>query len=170
MSENKEKKADSLLKDLGVYLGVIPSKEEAETTEEVKEVEMEAETKEEETTEVQFASELAEGEYELVDGTKFRIDEAGNVVDVQAPTEREAEGEEEAKDVQDEMSKENLEDSKLSEATKEIEKLKEEVAELSKVKPLGNAPKKAERVQMEITPGMTYLQRVKAATYNSLNK
>lgn len=161
---SKENTAESLLKDVASYLGL----SKTETVEET--VEMAEETKEEvkEETEVKFASELAEGEYELKDGTIFRIDAEGNVVDVQAPSEEEAETEEAEKDVEDMEAKENL--AKLSAATKEIEDLKTKVTELSATKPISNAPQKTVSVQMEITPGMTYKQRVMAQTYNALNK
>jgi hypothetical protein len=164
---SKENTAESLLKDVASYLGL----SKTETVEET--VEMAEETKEEvkEETEVKFASELAEGEYELKDGTMFRIDAEGNVVDVQAPSEEEAETEEADKEAEDMGAKENLEESKLSEeTTKELEELKAQVAELSATKPISNAPQKTVSVQMEITPGMTYKQRVMAKTYNALNK
>ena len=179
MSETKKVTGKDVIDTLQAFLSgqTLEVKEEVKTEEVKEEVVMEAETKEEtkeETKDVQLASELPEGNYVLGGegdwaGTKFRIDENGNVVDVEAMDAKDAESEEEAKDVEDEMSKENLEDSKLSKATEEIEKLKAEVAELSKVEPVSNAPKKRESVKLEITPNMTYKERVMAGTLNSLN-
>lgn len=146
MNEEKDT-AEGLLKRLGIHLGVI-SKEEAEVeTEDKADVKMEEETTGE-TAEVKFASELAEGEYELKDGTIFKIDAEGNVVDVVAPTEDEAETEEAEKDAEDMESKENLEESKLSSATKKIEELEAQVTELSATKPISSAPQKKETVKL----------------------
>ena len=158
--------AEEAMKVVGSYFGMSKTEPKEET------VEMAEETKEEvkEEAEVKFASELAEGEYELKDGTMFRIDSEGNVVDVKAPSEEEAETEEADKEAEDMDAKENLEESKLSAAEKEIEDLKVKVTELSATKPISNAPQKTVSVQMEITPGMTYKQRVMAKTYNALNK
>ena len=163
---SKENKAEALLKEVATYLGLSKEESKEET------VEMAEETKEEvkEETEVKFASELAEGEYELKDGTTFKIDEEGNVVDVVAPSEEEAETEEAEKDAEDMEAKENLEESKLSAAAKEIEDLKAKVTELSATKPVSNAPKKRETVKLELTPNMTYKERVQASTLNYLNK
>lgn len=143
MSDTK-KEAKSLLKDILVYLG-------HESKEETTEAEVKMEETKEETTEVKFASELAEGEYELKDGTMFKIDAEGNVVDVVAPTEDEAETEETAKDDEDMEAKENL-----SKQLKEIEDLKAKVTELSKVKPVSNAPKKTTAQEpIQLTSNMT---------------
>jgi len=158
---SKENTAESLLKDVASYLGL----SKTETVEET--VEMAEETKEEvkEETEVKFASELAEGEYELKDGTMFRIDAEGNVVDVQAPSEEEAETEEAEKDVEDMEAKENL--AKLSAATKEIEDLKTKVTELSATKPISNAPQKgAKQEPIQLTSNMTSEQKQAARKYN----
>jgi hypothetical protein len=158
---SKENTAESLLKDVASYLGL----SKTETVEET--VEMAEETKEEvkEEAEVKFASELAEGEYELKDGTMFRIDSEGNVVDVQAPSEEEAETEEASKDNEDMEAKENL--AKLSAATKEIEDLKTKVTELSAAKPISNAPSKgAKQEPIQLNSVMSFEEKIKARQFN----
>ena len=96
------------------------------------------------------------GEYELKDGTKFTIDEDGNVVGVIPPEEEEAEEPEETPSEEAAMAA-------------QIAELKAEVAKLSEVEPVSPAPQKAQSIKMEITPRMTYAERVKAETFNRLN-
>jgi small-conductance mechanosensitive channel len=135
-----------------------------------------------------LTSELAEGEYMLEDGTKFRIDAEGNLVDVVAPDAAEAEAEEAAKREEEEVAmaavKKPLEDEikskteeiealteKLKLATEKSEELEEEVVKLSKTKKIVTAPKKGDKVEkIELTSHMTYQERVQARLYNTLNK
>lgn len=143
MSESKEKTATGLMDVITTFLSSEKPQEVEETKEVKEEVELE-EVKEEapEQKEVKLESELAEGEYELKDGTTFKIDEAGNVVDVVAPTEEEAETEEAAKEEED---SEEMMTAKLS---AEISELKEQITKLSEVEPLSAAPQKNQTVKL----------------------
>lgn len=137
-------------------------------------------SKEEVKEEVKLESELAAGEYELKDGTTFRIDEAGNLVDVTAPTVDEAEREEARKDAEDaaqraaaaeevamEKHKEELETkaNELKEANEKLEALELQVAELTKTPKISVAPPVVEKPKAKEVKG-NLAQRASARMYN----
>lgn len=148
--EDKKQKANEVIKGLQDLLGMTPEV-------------------------INMTSELAEGDYTLEDGTKFRIDADGNLVGVVAPDAAEAEAEESAKAEEEavemaaqKLAKETLEktieDLKLSNA--KVEKLEAEVIELSKTKKIVTPPIVAKAEKIELTANMTYKQRVAARTFN----
>lgn len=153
MNENKEVTATGLLDVITTFLSGNSKKEEPKA-EPKEEVAMEETPTEEPKEEAKFSSELPVGEYELKDGTKFTIDEDGNVVGV-IPAEEEAPAEEAP--------------AEETEMAAQIEALKAEVAKLSEVEPVSAAPQKRETIKLAITPNMTYKERVMAETLNNLN-
>lgn len=130
--------------------------------------------------EVKMESELAEGEYELKDGTTFRIDAEGFPVDVKAPTEEEAEEEEAAKREQDTMMAEHKQfkeenetlKAELSAVNKTLEAKDAEIVELSKTTPISSAPSSGGKKQpIELTSNMSAEEKQYARRYNrKLNK
>ena len=152
---SREKKAESLLAEIANFF-----KPNSVNLEEQK------------PTEVKFESELPVGEYELMDGTKFTIDEEGNVVGVIPVEEAPEATEEELAEAKAKADKEEeaklAEETKLSEQAKELEDLKAKVIELSAAKPLGTAPqKRAEKVLLQITPNMTFAEKVNINLLNN---
>lgn len=154
MNENKEVTATGLLDVITTFLSGNSKKEEPKA-EPKEEVAMEEAPTEAPKEEVKFSSELPVGEYELKDGTKFTIDEDGNVVGVIPAEEEEPEAEEAP--------------AEETEMAAQIEALKAEVAKLSEVEPVSAAPQKRESIKLAITPNMTYKERVMAETLNNLN-
>ena len=122
---------------------------------------------------IKMTSELAEGQYTLEDGTTFRIDAEGNLVDVVAPDPAAAEAEEASK-----AEEEAVEMARQKAVQEEIEGLKKKVAELEaenlqlsktpKIVPVPKAGKKFEKI--ELRSDMTYEQRVAARIQNLLNR
>ena len=153
MSETRELKAQSILKDVADFFKFDTEAPKEETKEPKKEVELE--------------SVLEDGTYELADGRSIVI-EGGNVTEVmEAPAaEDEAELSEEEKAA---VAAKLAAETQLSEQAKELETLKAQVVELSKAKPLNTAPKKAEQKQLiELNSNMSFPERVAANVHNNL--
>ena len=128
---------------------------------------------------VQLSSELAEGDYTLEDGTKFRIDADGNLVDVKAPDAAEAEAQEAAKAEEEAVAmaaqKKQAED--LATVTEELKLAKEKITELeaeqlklTKTKKIVTAPKTEKFEKIELTSNMTKVQRAQARFLNNKHK
>ena len=152
---SREKKAESLLAEIANFF--TPNSVNLEV---------------QKPTEVKFESELLEGSYTLDTGATFDIDAEGNVVNLVEPEEAPEATEEELAEAKAKADKEEeaklAEETKLSEQAKELEDLKAKVIELSEAKPLGTAPqKKAEKILLQITPDMTYKERVLAGIINN---
>lgn len=128
---------------------------------------------------VKLTSELAEGEYKLEDGTTFKIDADGNLVDVVAPDPEAAIAEEAAKDEEVAMQKQALEtleaekvelEKQLKEAKEKNETLEAEKVELTKTKKIVTTPKAAKFEKIELTSNMTKSQRALARLKNLENQ
>lgn len=129
-------------------------------------VELAAEVKTEEPTEVALESVLEDGTYELSDGRSIVI-EGGNVTEllpaVEEETEEPAMEEEELK-----ADAKKAEEAKLSAHTKEVEDLKAEIVELNKATPLTAAPaKRTPKERINLNADMSFTERLAANHYNN---